>query len=114
MSEQAGDWRVQRCFRLAAAPADDHALAQWLREQPGVHQVAVDGAGRRVDIGYLVTSTDYQALERLLDEAGCPPATGWWSRLRSGWYQNLDLNARDNAKQPPSACCNKPPPGSRH
>ena len=58
---------------------------------------------------YLVTKTDYQTLEGALEAAGYPPATGRWARVKSGWYQNLDLTGRDNAAAPTPACCNQPP-----
>jgi hypothetical protein len=37
-------------------------------------------------VKYLVTKTDYQSLECTAADAGFPPTSGRWSRMRSGWY----------------------------
>jgi hypothetical protein len=77
-----------------------------LADIEGVLRVAADRAKEWAAVDHLVTETDYQSLERALAEVGFPPATGRWARLRSGWYQNLDLTGRENAAASPSACCN--------
>lgn len=113
--DQAGlrsAWEVKRKIRLSADlmnPADRAHVEQTLRDIDGVAQASVDRAKRTVLVRYLVTATDYQALERSLQAAGFPPADGRWARFRSGWYQSLDLTCRDNACARPGACCNRPP-----
>jgi copper chaperone CopZ len=85
------------------------AMEKALAGIDGVLRVSVDPPKPWVVVDYLVTKTDYQALERALEAAGYPPATGRWARFRSGWYQNLDVTGRGNAEAPAPACCNKPP-----
>ena len=80
-----------------------------MRDIDDVLQVSVDGTKHTILVRYLVTKTDYQALERALEAAGFPPAAGRWARFMSGWYQSLYLTGRENAGARPSACCNKPP-----
>jgi len=104
-------WVVRRCIRVPALahPADAPLLERTLAEVDGVLRVAADPTQGSVKVDYLVTETDFQALEHALEMVGFPPAAGRWARLRSGWYQNLDLNGRANAAAPSGACCNKPP-----
>ena len=104
-------WEVRRRIRLPALqhPADDVAAERALAGIDGVLGVSVDHAKRWVAVDYLITKTDYQSLERALEAAGLTPATRGWARLRSAWYQNLDLTGRENAAEPTPACCNKPP-----
>ncbi len=115
MASAEGDWQVRRVIRLPGLATAGQAagMEQLLRDQPGVvTAVAVPGRSR-VEVEYLITQTDYQSLLQCLREAGYRLPGDWWSRLRAGWYQNLDLNGRDNARQSPAACCNKPPPRPR-
>ncbi len=104
-------WEVRRKIRVPTlqegmgTAAMDKALAGI----DGVVRVSVDPVKPWVAVDYLVTKTDYQTLERALEAAGYPPATGRWARFKSGWYQNLDLTGRENAAAPAPACCNKPP-----
>jgi hypothetical protein len=104
-------WEVKRRIRLPGlmAAAGSSALEQTLADIDGVLRVAAEPAKHWVEVTYLVTKTDYQSLERAAEMAGFPPAANRWVRLRSGWYQNLDLNGRANAKAPAPACCNKAP-----
>ncbi len=74
-----------------------------------VRRVRGDPKKRHVLVIYDVTGSDYQGLERALEEVGFPPLDNWWARLRSNWYQNLDINGRENANAPAAPCCNKPP-----
>ena len=111
-AEPKSAWEVKRKIRLAAAltnPADTANIERTLRDTDGVVQVAADGPKGTIYVRYLVTETDYQALERALEAAGFPPNESRWARFKSGWYQNLDLTGRENAGARPSACCNKPP-----
>ncbi len=104
-------WEVKRKMRIPALgdPGDDSDLEQALACIEGVLRVSADHTKKRVSMTYLVTKTDYQSLERAAEAAGFPPAGNRWGRLKSVWYQNLDLTGRGNANAPASACCNKPP-----
>jgi copper chaperone CopZ len=111
-AEPRSAWEVKRKIRIPvalASAADAKTLEQALRDIDGILQVSANGAKGTVFVRYLVTKTDYQALECALEAAGFPPAAGRWARFRSGWYQSLDLTGRENAGARPSACCNKPP-----
>lgn len=85
------------------------ALERTLGEVDGVLRVTANTSKGWVEVDYLQTKTDYQTLEGVVAEAGFSVQTGWWPRLKSGWYQNLDTTSRANAAIPASACCNKPP-----
>ena len=72
-------WEVKRKIRLPAAlmnRADATNVERTLRDIDGVLQVSADRTRRTIGVRYLVTKTDYQALERALDAAGFPPADG--------------------------------------
>ena len=75
----------------------------------GVLSVSADATKGRVTVDYLLTRTDYGALEQALAAAGLPPARGRWARVRAAWFQNLDLTGRANAAAPEAACCSRPP-----
>jgi hypothetical protein len=83
----------------------EHALA----DTEGVLRATADTGKRWVTVDYLLTETDYRSLERALEDIGFPPERGRWARIRSGWYQNLDLTGRENAAASPGGCCNRPP-----
>jgi D-aminopeptidase len=104
-------WEVKRKMRIPALAdsGDDAAVEQALAGIEGVLRVAADHAKKRVAVTYLVTKTDYQSLERAAEAAGFAPAGSRWARMKSGWYQNLDVTGRENAHAPAAACGNKPP-----
>jgi copper chaperone CopZ len=104
-------WEVRRKIRVPTLQqgVGTAAVEKALKDVDGVLRVSVSPARPWVAVDYLVTKTDFQTLERALETAGYPPATGRWARFRSSWYQNLDLTGRDNASAPAPACCSKPP-----
>ena len=104
-------WEVRRRIRVPGLRDETGRAAaeQVLTDIDGVVQVSVDPEKPLVVVDYLLTKTDYQALEHALVAAGLAPATGHWARFKSSWYQSLDLTGRDNASAPTPACCNKPP-----
>ncbi|MGE5154910.1 MAG: heavy-metal-associated domain-containing protein [Bdellovibrio bacteriovorus] len=106
-------WEVRRKIRVPSLREgiDTPPIERALAGVDGVRRVSVDPAKPLITVDYLVTKTDYHAIERALGAAGYPPATGRWARFKSGWYQNLDLTGRDNATAPAPACCNRPPGG---
>lgn len=111
-AEPRSAWEVKRKLRIPiglATAADATSVEQELKDIDGVLQASANGTKGTVLVRYLVTKTDYQALERALEAAGFPCAGGRWARFRSGYYQSLDLTGRENAGARPSPCCNKPP-----
>jgi hypothetical protein len=111
-AESGNVWEVKRKIRVSAAlatRADATNAERTLGAINGVLQVSADHARHTILARYLVTKTDYQALEHKLEATGFPPAEGRWARFKSGWCQSLDLTARENAGARPSPCCNKPP-----
>ncbi len=94
---------------MLADDADAMMVEQAVNALPGVANVAADIAKHRLMVQYVAAQLDYQAIIQALDSVGFPPSHGWRSRIRGSVYQFLDANARDNAKNPPPPCCNKPP-----
>lgn len=94
---------------VLADDADAMMVEQAVNALPGVANVAADIAKHRLMVQYVAAQLDYQAIIQALDSVGFPPSHGWRSRIRGSVYQFLDANARDNAKNPPPPCCNKPP-----
>jgi hypothetical protein len=64
---------------------------------------------QRLDVRYNASQLNYQLIAETLEKTGFPVWDNWWSRLKDNWYRFSGDNARDNAKAPPPACCNKPP-----
>lgn len=89
---------------------DADMIEEELETLPGVMSAASDIGQGRVTVSYRVTECDYHTVSSKLREIGYPVADSWWVRLKSAWYQNIDLNDRDNAKAATGACCNRPPP----
>jgi hypothetical protein len=114
-SVDGGGSRVRRRIPVPALrhAGDGEAVERALAAVDGVLRVSADTGKRAVTLDYLLTETDYQSLEGVLDDTGFPAATARWARIRSGWYQNLDLTGRANAAASPGACCNKPPAGPK-
>ena len=109
VSDQA--WRVRRRIQVPGLrdERDGSGLRPLLEGIDGVLSVDVDARNGRVTVDYLLTRTDYGALEDILTAAGFPPARGRWARVRAAWFQNLDLTGRANAAAPEAACCSRPP-----
>lgn len=110
-SKATDAWEVKHKIRLPdlASPEDGLALERALAAVDGVLRVSADSGKGWVEVDYLQTKTDYHSLEQAAEASGFAPAAGRWARIKSGWYQNLDLTSRANAAIPTSACCNKPP-----
>ena len=104
-------WRVTRRLQVPGLrdERDSARLRPLLEDIDGMLGVSVDAARGRVTVDYLLTRTDYGALENTLAEAGFPRASGRWARVRAAWFQNLDLTGRANARTPEGACCSRPP-----
>lgn len=101
---------MRRSFVLPSLTPDNaDKLEHAVGELPGVCKYAVDADKQRVVILYDASKTDYETVSGALVSSGFVPQDNWWSRLKGGWFQFTDTNARDNAKAPPPACCNKSP-----
>ena len=109
--EAKGPWEMVRRIRLPGlgSAADAEQVRTALNGVPGIQEVAIDLHKRRLLVRYDVNQLDYGSLQRLLENAGFPAASGLLDRVRASLYQYADTNARDNAKAPPPPCCNKPP-----
>ena len=107
----AGVWEVRRRIKLPAlVHADDtRAVERAVSALSGVRKVAMDVDKHQISVRYDARQSTYQAIVEVLENIGFPPLDDWWSRLKGSLYQYSDTNARDNAKAPPPACCNKPP-----
>ena len=110
-SNSDGAWTVRRRIRLPGLRnyAEGVAVQRCLAGIDGVLRVSVDATTGRVVVDYLLTKTDYRSLQGELEAAGFAPAPGRWARIKSAWFQNLDLTGRANAAIPKAACCNQPP-----
>ncbi len=106
-----GDWEVIRRIKMStqSEEADTEAIKEALSALPGVRKVIVDQGRHQIDVHYDTSQTSYREIMQAMEGAGASPVNSWWSRIKTGWYQYTDDNARDNAKTPPPACCNKPP-----
>lgn len=106
-----GAWEVRRRIKIPAMvhKADAMALESRIGALPGVRAATADMEKQMFYVCYTVTATDYPTIINALENAGFPPLDNWLSRRRRSWFAFTENNARDNAKTPPSACCNKPP-----
>jgi len=110
-SKPSGPWEVKRRIKLQAMEhaADALAVERALAALPGVVKVAADLEKHRVVVRYDASRQNYQILVETMEKTGFPPQDNWWSRFKGNWYRFTDETARENAKAPPPACCNKPP-----
>jgi copper chaperone CopZ len=112
-SDADGAWTVRRRIRVPGLRnhAEGVAVQRCLAGIDGVLRVSVDAPTGRAVVDYVLTKTDYRSLQRELEAAGYAPTPGRWARIKSAWFQNLDLTGRANAEAPKAACCNQPPGG---
>jgi hypothetical protein len=87
------------------ASALNHALS----ELDGVVACDLDRRHTHLRVRYDVTRTGLDAILQVLDRFGLAPAPGLATRLRFGLCRFREQNARDNARAPTPACCNRPP-----
>ena len=106
-----GAWDVNRRITIPALvhAADGMAIERVVNAISGVRNVSINVDKHQVAVRYVASKTDYREILELMENTGFPPLDSWWSRVRGNWYEFSDSNARDNAKAPPPACCNKPP-----
>jgi len=110
-SKQGGAWEVSRTIKLYMLPPDIDRVAVEgaVSALPAVHEVVLDVANKQIHVGYDASQTDYQSILDALKDMGISQEKSAWNRLKAGWFQYLDTNARENARAAPPACCNKPP-----
>jgi copper chaperone CopZ len=110
-----GPWDVRRKFKVPTLlhAADARVVEQALGQVGGIRALAVDISRRVVTVRYETTEADHEAVRIALEDAGFPPADGWWARRRYQWLQSVDVTSRENAGATPSPCCNKPPNANR-
>ena len=106
-----GTWEVRRRINIPALvhAADALAVESAVSALSGVRKVATDVGKHQFVVRYDASQLGFQSIVEVLENTGFPPLDSWWSRLKGNWFQFTDTNARDNAKAPPPACCNKPP-----
>lgn len=106
-----GVWEVRRSIRIPALvhAADTMAVERAVGALSGVRKVVTDVDKHQLVVRYDASQSSYQAIVEVLEIAGFPPLDNWWNRVKGNCYQFSDTNAKDNAKAPPPACCNRPP-----
>jgi copper chaperone CopZ len=104
-------WVVRRRIKIPVLQntADTEEVESTVGELPGVRNVTLDLNKHQVIVHYDASQSSYREIVQTMQDAGFPPSDSWWNRIKGGWYQYTDENARDNAKAPTPACCNKPP-----
>jgi len=110
-TQPSGPLEFRRRIRVPALmhEADAITLQAKVGSLPGVRAVVVDLRQRWVMVCYDVTKSDYLAVIGALEDSGFTSEDNWFSRRKKEWYGFTETNAKDNAKAPPPACCNKPP-----
>lgn len=88
---------------------DAQAIESALNALPGLRETVVDPHRHSIHVTYDVSQADYQMLSKAIGGTGYSPTKSWWSRCRRSWFAFTENNIRENAKAPPSPCCNKPP-----
>lgn len=106
-----GAWDVRRKFIIAdvASAADLEEAERTVLELPGVLSVTGDMKKGQVIVRYDASQIAYQMILNTLRNVGFTPLNNWWNRMKGGWFQYTDTNARDNAKARSAACCSRPP-----
>ena len=106
-----GPWEVRRRIKLPSMKhaADGMAVERVVGEMPGVLAVLAKIDKHQVVVRYDASQLNYHSIMDTIEKTGFPPLNNWWNRFKGNWYRFFDENARENAKAPPSACCNKPP-----
>jgi len=104
-------WDSKRSIRLAGPlmVEDLAALREALEALPGMNLVQAEMGNTQIRVVYDASRLDYNLVLSAIEEAGFAVRHDWWNTLKAKVYEFSDSNARDNAKAPPPACCNKPP-----
>ena len=111
-SSNSVDTIVERVFQTTVPDALDLPdFIPYLERHKGIVGVTPDRGRATVHVRYDVRHLNFAEVQYLLAQAGAPALQGYFQRLRSGWFVNMDTNVRDNAAHRP-VCCSKPPPGA--
>ncbi|BAO44384.1 heavy-metal-associated domain-containing protein [Thiolapillus brandeum] len=104
-------WEMARHLHLPTlvSATDAQQVRKALDEIQGIEDSVIDLTRRRLLVRYDVRQLDYMTLLGALENAGYPASSNLLDRICAKLYQYVDTNARENAKAPPPACCNKPP-----
>ena len=105
-----GAWEVKRHFTLPAMTdgRDAQLVTNRIGQLPGVRGACADIGRHRVTVVYDTTQLYYRQVLDALAATGFPVPETWWSRLKTGWLQNLDETGRGNANAPAAPCCSNP------
>lgn len=107
-----GPFDVKR--KIPLAPVNEAKLQDALEQLKAIEPIIdlrMDRHGK-LRITYDASCVSLRDIEKLLDDAAIPRATGLGWRFKSAWYRFLDDNARSNALSHGGACCSRPPPGA--
>ena len=74
-----------------------------------VKNTAFNSQEHYLSIEYDLITHSYSTLENMLVGLDVLNKKGIRQNFMSFWYEYLDTTQRDNALEPPAACCNKPP-----
>lgn len=93
---------VRRTFRIPANGTDGLTLAavagvMGIEQGPGILRVTYDAF-----------ELDFEAVARLIEQAGIRVERGPWFTLKAAWYAFTDENARRNRQAPDGGCCSRP------
>jgi len=110
-NQHKGNWQVVRIIQLPSIDnrSDIQLIERCLMKLDGIEQVTGDTHKKHIKVTYDASQIAYNAIVNTLIAVGKPPKNNWWTRLKGGWFQYTDTNARDNAHAPAAPCCNKPP-----
>jgi len=102
----------RRTMRLAE-PLDTEVaelLVPYLNELMGIKEVSVESD--KVHITYDLLQVKEMQIEKALIEIGIQLGSGWLERLCRSWVHDCEEVELNNLAAPPSACCNRAPPGA--
>lgn len=84
------------------------AIVSAIDSVTGIDKVSFNTDRLRLELIYDASQVDFDHFLNIVKQNGVEVGNDWWSRLKHGWYQFTDENAKANADHKPS-CCNKPP-----
>jgi hypothetical protein len=96
---------------LKLSNIDDAKISAIIREIDavfGVDAVSFEREKQTLHIGYDATHCDLDGLENIVKINGAEISHDWWTNFKEGYYQFVDENIRENAKQKPWSCHTSP------
>jgi hypothetical protein len=70
----------------------------------GIDEVRMDNEKGFIAVAYDASYKSLSDVEKILDKHSLKIAGNWWTRVKKGWYENTDLNIKENAKHKPTCC----------